>query len=376
MSITLRLLTAFALVCLAARAMAQDTIVVSGSAVLTTRGAASHEDRQVTFLGVVAELAGPVVRYQLGLPEGVGLVVGAVMPDSPAAKAGLRQYDILHKLDDQLLLNPDQLRTLVQMHKAGEEVKLTLFRKAKSEVVPVTMTQRKVESGEFNIRLAPGMPGGMGMTGMGGRMIMPREGGPGPMPGCPGMRGGPGQNPMPGGPAMPGGPGQGQMPGGPGMRMMLGGMGGQGCMGCPCRPQMGMPGAPMPGQMQGPAMPEGFGGGAMSPEQMRGIAKQMQEHMGRVQPPPSLPPGEVRPPAKAPPEERKAIPPPPERPRAGSVPMIPPGQTETSMISINSGKYQITVTARDGKRSATVVGADGKEICKDLPAEKLTALCV
>src|SRR5438132_1455211 len=67
-----------------------------------------HGDKSegpVTFLGVVAREASPEVSRQLDLPEGTGMVVELVVPDSAAAKAGIQKYDILTKLDDQLLIN-------------------------------------------------------------------------------------------------------------------------------------------------------------------------------------------------------------------------------------------------------------------------------
>src|SRR5579862_3142527 len=46
------------------------------------------EHQKGAYLGVSSSPAPPVVRKQLGLPEGMGLVVDIVMPESPAATAG------------------------------------------------------------------------------------------------------------------------------------------------------------------------------------------------------------------------------------------------------------------------------------------------
>jgi len=91
------------------------------------------------FLGVATAPLGPALRAQLDLPDGVGLLVAQVLPDSPAAKAGIRQYDVLHKLDNQLLVNHDQLAVLVRSHMPGEDVKLHILRKAKPQAVSVTL---------------------------------------------------------------------------------------------------------------------------------------------------------------------------------------------------------------------------------------------
>jgi hypothetical protein len=93
------------------------------------------------WLGVAVSPVPPVVAHQLKLPEGVGLVVDEVMPESPAAKAGLKEYDVLHKLDDQLLVNPEQLQTLVRMHKPGDQVTLNVFHDGESTDLKATVQE-------------------------------------------------------------------------------------------------------------------------------------------------------------------------------------------------------------------------------------------
>src|SRR2546423_236074 len=64
------------------------------------------------FLGVETSQVPDVVTEQLGLTKGLGLVVEYVQPNSPAAQAGLQQNDILKTLNDQILIEPSQLRKL------------------------------------------------------------------------------------------------------------------------------------------------------------------------------------------------------------------------------------------------------------------------
>src|SRR5687767_13080737 len=73
------------------------------------------ETVKAAFLGVGVEKPSETLRAQLGLQEGVGLVVNLVEENSPAKGAGIRQHDVLHKLDDQLLVNEEQLVTLVRL---------------------------------------------------------------------------------------------------------------------------------------------------------------------------------------------------------------------------------------------------------------------
>ena len=112
----------------------------------------------VTWLGVVAREVSPEASQQLDLPAGSGLVVEMVVPDSGAAKAGVQKYDILTKLDDQMLVNPPQLVTLVRSKKEGDKVELTLLRKGKLQKVTATLGTHVMPAMDDDDDDEPGMP--------------------------------------------------------------------------------------------------------------------------------------------------------------------------------------------------------------------------
>lgn len=85
-----------------------------------------------------------VVSEQLGLAKGFGLVVDYVVPDSPAAAAGVQQNDILKLLNDQILIEPGQLRKLLQTFSEGTDVTLTILRKGQEQKVTVKLTKKEV----------------------------------------------------------------------------------------------------------------------------------------------------------------------------------------------------------------------------------------
>src|SRR5881409_2532047 len=91
-------------------------------------GMPGHHEKKpkvpVTYLGVETSQVPAVVSEQLGLGKGLGLVVDYVEPNSPAAVAGVQQNDILKMLNDQILIEPRQLRTLLQTIPDGTEVTL------------------------------------------------------------------------------------------------------------------------------------------------------------------------------------------------------------------------------------------------------------
>jgi PDZ domain len=98
----------------------------------------------VTFLGVETSEVPGVLSEQLGLPKGFGLVVDYVVPDGPAAAAGIKQNDILKLLNDQILTEPDQLAKLVRSYSEGTSVTFTLLRKGKEEKVAVKLGKREM----------------------------------------------------------------------------------------------------------------------------------------------------------------------------------------------------------------------------------------
>ncbi len=96
------------------------------------------------FLGVETSEVPSVVSEQLGLAKGFGLVVDYVVPDSPAAGAGLQQNDIIKMLNDQLLINPSQLRKLLQTFPDGTTVTLTILRKGQEQKVTVKLLKKEM----------------------------------------------------------------------------------------------------------------------------------------------------------------------------------------------------------------------------------------
>lgn len=123
------------------------------------------ELRPTAFIGVVTRELSPEVRSQTGLGEGFGLLVTEVMPDGPAQTAGLRQHDVLTKLDDQLLVNMEQLAALVRSHKKDDIVTITLKRGGAEQKVELKVGERMMpplaeQERSWNFRLDTPFGGG------------------------------------------------------------------------------------------------------------------------------------------------------------------------------------------------------------------------
>src|SRR5205823_6636226 len=111
-------------------------------------GMPGHHDKApkvpVTYLGVETSQVPTVVSDQLGLAKGLGLVVDYVEPNSPAAAAGVQQNDILKMLNDQILIEPSQLRKLLQTFPDGTEVTLTVLRKGQEQKFTARVAKKEV----------------------------------------------------------------------------------------------------------------------------------------------------------------------------------------------------------------------------------------
>lgn len=88
-------------------------------------------------MGMTLSRASPVLRRQLALTRGAGLVVDAVTPGSRAARAGFEPHDVVVRLDDQLLVLPEQLDALLEAAAPGDRLTCTVLRGGRELALPL-----------------------------------------------------------------------------------------------------------------------------------------------------------------------------------------------------------------------------------------------
>lgn len=88
-------------------------------------------------LGVSLSRATAVLRQQLALKRGAGLVVDQVASGSRAEAAGFLQHDVLVRLDDQLLLLPQQFDALLEAAEPGDPLECTVLRGGREVAIPL-----------------------------------------------------------------------------------------------------------------------------------------------------------------------------------------------------------------------------------------------
>lgn len=126
-----------------------STLVIAGSLALPAVAAEqprSHLEpaggvvggpRSSASLGLTLSRASAVLRQQLAVKRGAGLVVETVAPASPAARVGFAQHDVLVKLDDQLLVLPEQFDALLAAAEHDVRLECTILRAGREVVIPL-----------------------------------------------------------------------------------------------------------------------------------------------------------------------------------------------------------------------------------------------
>lgn len=102
-------------------------------------------------LGVFVEPPSTTLAEQLDLPAGQGLIVRQVLPDSAAAKAGLKPHDLLLEFDGKAVSNrADDFARVVTAIKPDAVVEVVVVRKGKKETIKeVKLPEAKVSQPGF-----------------------------------------------------------------------------------------------------------------------------------------------------------------------------------------------------------------------------------
>lgn len=105
------------------------------------------------YVGLLYIMLSKKIQKQYSLPvESGALIVRdphrpnsvAVMPDSPADKAGIKENDIITEINREKLLSEDaDLSDVLQKHQVGSEVEFTILRKDKTLKVRAKLEERK-----------------------------------------------------------------------------------------------------------------------------------------------------------------------------------------------------------------------------------------
>lgn len=94
------------------------------------------------FLGIASMQVPDMLAEHLGLKAGEGVVVRAVVPDGPAAKAGIAANDVIVRIAGEAVGSAADLSREIASRKPDEKVAIDLIRKGKASNVEVTLTRK------------------------------------------------------------------------------------------------------------------------------------------------------------------------------------------------------------------------------------------
>jgi len=101
------------------------------------------------WLGVGLENLSPIIARHLGIDENqTGVVVNEVQKNSPADKAGIKNYDIITKYNNKDIRNPGELAFQVKRTKPGSKVKIEVLRSGKKRNIELIIESRVAFSDE------------------------------------------------------------------------------------------------------------------------------------------------------------------------------------------------------------------------------------
>jgi len=97
------------------------------------------------WLGVVITNLDPDMAEAFGLKDAKGALISDIVDDSPAAKAGLKEGDVVLKLDNTVIETSDQLTMLIGSKAPDSKIKLTVWRENGEKTLTVTLGERDVD---------------------------------------------------------------------------------------------------------------------------------------------------------------------------------------------------------------------------------------
>jgi serine protease Do len=113
----------------------------------------SLSDEGGSWLGVeTREVTAENVK-ELKLPGERGVVIGKVLDDSPAAKAGLKDNDVITEINGQRVEGAAQFRRMIREIPAGRSAQLTIWRNGRAESI-TTKLGKMQEGRQFRVSKA------------------------------------------------------------------------------------------------------------------------------------------------------------------------------------------------------------------------------
>ena len=108
-------------------------------------------DDGASWLGVGTHEVTAEKAKELKLSAERGVVLGEIVPDSPAAKAGLKENDVVTELNGQRIEGAAQFRRMIHEIPAGRTIQLTVWRDGRSQTLNATLGKSEERRQSFKV---------------------------------------------------------------------------------------------------------------------------------------------------------------------------------------------------------------------------------
>lgn len=122
-------------------------------------GGDKDEDRG-PWLGVRVKEIAESIRAQLGLAAKQGVLVEAVAAESPAAKAGISEEDLMLSLNGESIADAEELAELLDRYEPGTQVEIEIMRDGQRRTVQVTLEAQPDDADQPGTAPVDGVDGG------------------------------------------------------------------------------------------------------------------------------------------------------------------------------------------------------------------------
>jgi serine protease Do len=112
------------------------------------------------YIGAYLQNVDPSLAKAFKLPSNDGAVITRVDPNTPADKAGLKEGDVITRINGDKVIDLQQLRNRIASLTPNTTVKLAIVRNGTPSEVSVTLAERPTDPAARDPRQGPGEPGG------------------------------------------------------------------------------------------------------------------------------------------------------------------------------------------------------------------------
>src|SRR2546423_13166872 len=107
------------------------------------------------WLGVETHEVTADKAKELKLSAERGVVLGRIVPDSPAAKAGLKENDVVTEINGQRVEGAAQFRRMIHEIPAGRSIQLTVWRDGRTQTISATLGKSEERDHAMKKMMAP-----------------------------------------------------------------------------------------------------------------------------------------------------------------------------------------------------------------------------